>query len=304
LKRSNRLVLLVGVFLAVVAFVGVIMLSGGGSGAPDPNAPPTELPTVVAKRDIPLGSIIRADQVEVKTIAVTGRDADAFGDVSQVIGQTARQDVVAGAAVTGRTLSGGVAGRIVDLKVPDGQRAMAVEVDQVTGVGTLIKTGDYVDMVIRMDIKPVLVDEETNEVTTIDAIDGTTSKLILQGLQVIGVLLPPVAPPAEGQPQTDQGTVLNDQREIVILSLTPAQVEVVKFVQDPAKVSVSLVLRSASDFVDEQGNPIENPEPDITSGVVLRTLIEQYGVLAPGIDGSAVPATPAPSPSPSPTPES
>ena len=50
--------------------------------------------------------------------------------------------------ITARTLSGGTQGQILDIEVPAGKRAITVEVDQVTGVGTTIKTGDYVDMVV------------------------------------------------------------------------------------------------------------------------------------------------------------
>ena len=37
---------------------------------------------------------------------------------------------------------------VIDVSVPPTKRAIAVQVDQVTGVGTVIKTGDYVDMVV------------------------------------------------------------------------------------------------------------------------------------------------------------
>ena len=62
MKRSNRLVLLVGVFLAIVAFVGVILFSGGGRQQ-NPPAQELEQPTVVAAVDIPLGAKITADKV-------------------------------------------------------------------------------------------------------------------------------------------------------------------------------------------------------------------------------------------------
>ena len=67
LKRSNRLVLLVGVFLAVVAFVGILLLSNGAGGGQ--TEAPTDGPVVVATTDIPLSTRIRADQVTTKTIA-------------------------------------------------------------------------------------------------------------------------------------------------------------------------------------------------------------------------------------------
>ena len=48
MKRSNRLVLLVGVFLAVIAFVGIAILlsSNNATKPPDQTVAPKELPTV------------------------------------------------------------------------------------------------------------------------------------------------------------------------------------------------------------------------------------------------------------------
>ena len=149
MKRSNRLVLLVGVFLAIVAFIGILLLSQGGPTPPD-DGPPSELPTVIATQDIPLGTTIRAEQVEERVLPVTGRDTDAFGSVTQVIGKIVRQPVTAGAAITASTLTGGQQGQILDIQCPPTMRCIAVQVDQVTGVGTVIKTGDYVDLIMAL----------------------------------------------------------------------------------------------------------------------------------------------------------
>ena len=49
MKRSNRLVLLIGVFLAAIAFVGIaILLSKPPEPTTGPTAVPTQLPTVKA----------------------------------------------------------------------------------------------------------------------------------------------------------------------------------------------------------------------------------------------------------------
>jgi hypothetical protein len=93
------LVLLVGVFLAIVAFIGILLIQGGPSQRTEPEVP-TALPTVIATQDIPLGTAIRADQVKEETLPVEGRDVDAFGSVTQVIGKIVRQPVTAGAAIT------------------------------------------------------------------------------------------------------------------------------------------------------------------------------------------------------------
>ena len=302
MKRSNRLVLLVGVFLAIVAFIGIFVVLGTGERPSDTPTVPTELPTVIATQDIPLGTAIRADQVTTEIKAVEARDVDAFGDTSQVIGKIVRQPVTAGAAITATTLSGGQQGQILDIQCPPTQRCMAVQVDQVSGVGTVIKTGDYVDMVVGFNVAVLSPDQAGTGFQVVPGIDGTTVKLILQGLQVMGTLLPPTTaapPPAEGQPAPSPGTVLSGQQEIVILSVSAQQAEVIKFAQLKASEppsGITLVLRSASDFIDPTTNlPFPNgPVPDTTSGIIFRVLVEEYGVLPPNIIEVVLPTPEAP----------
>lgn len=302
MKRSNRLVLLVGVFLAIVAFIGILLISqgnGGGSGQPEVV---TELPTVIAKADIPLGSRIKADQVEVLVKPIAGRDADAFGDTSQVIGKIVRENVVAGAAITSKTLTGGAAGQILDIDVPPTLRAITVQVDQVTGVGTVIKTGDFVDMVVGFtgDKFPVItLNAQDDTFTVVSGLNSTSVKALLQGMQVLGTLLPPppasnnaAAPDPSGAPAGETGTALNGQQQIVALAVTAQQAEIIKFAQLDG--NISLVLRSPDDFLDpETGEPIV-PVPDVTTGLILKTLVDTYGVLPPELVETVLPAQPTP----------
>ena len=55
MKRSNRLVLLIGIFLAIVAFVLVVMTIGNPTRTPEA-VTPTTTPVVIAAKDIPLGA--------------------------------------------------------------------------------------------------------------------------------------------------------------------------------------------------------------------------------------------------------
>ena len=149
MKRSNRLVLLVGVFLAIVAFVGILVLTR--QEAPQQVVAPTTGPVVVATVDIPLSTRISQDQVTTKTVDLSSRLPGAFTDVSQVVGQIARQQVANGGQITADTLNGGSQpGVIGNIDCPVTLRCMALQVDQVSGVGTVIKTGDYVDMVVGL----------------------------------------------------------------------------------------------------------------------------------------------------------
>jgi len=292
LKRSNRLVLLIGVFLAVVAFVGVIVLAGGGGSGSKDNTPPTTGPVVVATADIGLSTKVRADQVTVQTLPLTAILPGAFQDTSQVVGKVVRQAVASGAQLTADTFGGG-AGSVLDIETPKGMRSIAVQVDQVTGVGTVIKNGDYVDMVVGFasDKFPVVQKNPVdNTFTVVGGLNGTSVKLLLQGMQVLGTLLPPqTTDTSQPAPSGGPTTTLNGQQEIVILAVTPQQSEVIKFAQLDG--SISLILRSADDFIDPTtGEVIPAVVPDKTTGVILKTLVESYGVLPPELVETVTPA--------------
>ncbi|TAL05531.1 MAG: Flp pilus assembly protein CpaB [Chloroflexota bacterium] len=289
MKRSNRLVLLIGVFLAALVFVIVIVLLGPGqtSNGPEQSAPPSKIATVIASRDIALGVTITKDMLKTQDLEPNTRLPGAFGDTSAVIGSVTRAAVKSGQQVTAAifTEQSGA-----NFQCPAGFTCIAVQVDQLSGVGTLIKTGDYVDMVAGISPNFPILDSKTVARVPDENYDHTSVKVLLQGMQVVTTLLPPpptaetgVATPAPGAtaaPATGGGTALNGQQEIVILAVTPQQAEVIKFAQLDG--SITLLLRSPKDFVDDQGNPII-PEVVKTTGIVLKTMITDYGVLPPKV---------------------
>ena len=306
MKRSNRLVLLVGVFLAVVAFVGILLLVRSPSGSTTPTVP-TTANVVVASVDIPLSTRIRTDQVTTKTVDLAAVSAGAYRDISQVIGQIARQPIANGAQITPAILGASGTGQITNIDCPATFRCMAVQVDQLTGVGTVIKSGDYVDMIIGLqgDAFPVITTNPVDgSVTVVTGLNATSVKtpLLLQGIQVVGTLLPPIpapapaaaasAAPAPGTPTT----TLTGQQEIVILAVSPQQEEVIRFTQLSGAAplgAISLVLRSADDFIDPVTGQLLTPEPVTTTGVILKTLVDSYGVLPPEVVETVTPtATP------------
>ena len=193
--------------------------------------------------------------------------------------------------------------------MPVGQRAIAVRVDQISGVGTVIKTGDYVDAIVGLTEEQFLsikASVSPDEATiTAPGPKGATTKVLLQGMQVLGSLLPPVAPPAEaapaasGAPTPPPGTTtLNEQQEIVILSVTAQQAEVIRYAQLQANplLTLSLILRSPDDFIDPAtGQPL-TPAAAETTGVTLKILLDQYGVLPPVIEGPVLPNNRLPTP--------
>ena len=295
MKRSNRLVLLIGVFLAVVAFVLIVILLGPRSGDGGGATPtPSSINTVIAATDIPLGATITENMLTTQDLKVSERKPGAFENPSLIVGQVVRRNVTAGAQLERADF----VENINSLVVPPGQRAMAVQVDSVSGVGTVIRTGDYVDMVIGLtgDTFPVVtLNPDDQSVQVVNGLNGTSVKLLIDGMQVIGTIRQQTqssgnqqggnqASPS-GQPA--QPVFNEDSQELVILSVTAQQAELIKYAQMQGQIS--LVLRSPQDFVDENGQPIL-PLPPGTTGVILKTLVDGYGVLRPELVEAILPA--------------
>jgi Flp pilus assembly protein CpaB len=292
------LVLLIGIFLAIVAFV-LVVLTIGRQPSTDPNASDPafrDVNIVVASKDIPLGAEILGDSLTTKSVKERDKPADSYSDTASVIGQTARQKVASGQLITSAILNAG--GPITTLDCPATFVCMAVQVDQVSGVGTLTQTGDHVDMLVALtaDKFPVVtLNPSDDSVTVVSGVNSTSVKLLLQGMQVVGTLLPP--PPADNgttpsaSPGSGTPTTLNGQQQIVILAVTPQQSEVIKYAQVDG--SISLVLRSPDDFRDPvtgQPLPPETIIPVTTTGITLKQLVDDYGVLVPELVEAILPA--------------
>jgi len=311
LKRSNRLVLLIGIFLALVAFVLIIVMlgGGGGGGGNRPTAAPTTANIVVAAEDIALGEVIKDNQVTLQEVPLKAKPANAYELTAAVVGQIARETVTKGQLITTATLGSSGSGIVGDIEVPAGKVAMSVKVDQVSGIGTVIKPGDYVDAVVAFNIVPTIINEDTGQPEAVAVEAGPSVKALLQGMQVLGTLLPVPTqaeePAPSGSPAAANGsTTLNGQEQIVILAVDLQQAEVLNYSQLKGLTppnGITLVLRSSKDFVDPSGDP-STPPDTLTTGVILSILVAQYGVLPPDFDTTLLTATPRPSPSPIATP--
>lgn len=294
MKRSNRLILLIGVFLAVVAFVGIVVISGrsGGPGTPQT---PTELDTVIAARDIPLGTPIQQDMVKTEKKATTSRDTTAFADTSLVIGKIARKPIATGKQLTADDFSAANAAAI-DIHLNEGEKAISVEIDLTNGVAKLVQAGDYIDIVgaLGADAFPLIeIDPDTGERTIIQGINSSSAKLVLQGMQVLGVV--------DTAPQTtnEQGDPVgpNAASSFAVLKVTAQQAEVIKYMQSLSLINgsvkwpISLVLRAPC--LDASGNATSCPL-DVTTGITLRTLVDEYNVLIPELVEAVLPEAPNP----------
>ncbi len=284
MKRSNRLILLIGLFLAAVAFVGIILVLGGGGGGAAPDAGKTTV--VVAAADVPIGTTLTADLVTTNDVKTADKPAGSYTLTSEVIGRTVTTELQKNQLIDANVFSATTVNPDVARLLGTGHRAMAVQVDQVSGVGTLVKPGDRVDVVIGIsgtDKFPVVTtDPVTKQITIVPGINSTSVKAIIQNSEVVGTLLPPPTT----TDTTNQGTgstttpTLNGQTQIVILSVSDQEAEVLRFGQIDG--TITLVLRS----------PLDKEAPnDETTGITLRQLVDKWAVIPPEVVETVVPKT-------------
>jgi Flp pilus assembly protein CpaB len=209
-----------------------------------------------------------------RTLAVPSRETNALGDVSQAIGKTTRTAIVAGAQVHSTDFQS----RRIPITVPVGERAFAITVNELTGVANLVDVGDNIDLLISLagGAFPVVQVLGDGSVTVVSGINPLSVKLplLLQDVQIIGVLEAPAPPPpagAQGQPAPTAAPVITGAEKLLILSVTPAQAEVLLFARTSGTLDV--ILRSPADA----GVTVE------TTGVILKTLVDLYGILPPEI---------------------
>jgi pilus assembly protein CpaB len=281
-RRTSRLVLLLGIFLAALTFVVVLFLGQGGGGTTpgtgsNPTTPP-DVKVVLANADIPLGTVVTADTVSTlftqRTVPAAAVEPNTLLDTSQAIGKTFRVALATGQQVHSTDFQN----RSVQLQVPAGKRAFTIQVNELTGVLNLLDTGDSIDLIIslRGDAFPVVQVLADGSVTVVSGINPLSVKLplLLQDIQIIGVLEAPAPAPAEGAqgaPAPSTKPVITGNNKMLVLAVTPAQAEVLTFARTTG--TLDAILRPASDA----GQTVD------TTGVILKTLVDKYGILPPEI---------------------
>ncbi|HEY7025888.1 MAG TPA: Flp pilus assembly protein CpaB [Candidatus Limnocylindrales bacterium] len=278
MKRANRLMLGVGVALAVASFVAVLALGSFGNRAAVKSDP--DVTVVVAAVDLPLGALVTATQLATVT-KPQSQAANSYQDPKQLVGQVVRHAVAKDAVLTADDFQTGVNVADVVGSLQAGMRAIAVPLSKTNSVGAVVQPGDRVDVLLTMEdldqLNPVVMPNpngspgvsggQTDPYVSLDGyVNNTTVKVVVQNVQVLAAI---GAQPIEGG-QSNNSSATPQPDLTVLLGVTPQQAEVIRFAQMDG--NVSLVLRAPTDA---------NAAAVDTTGITLKQLVDQYGVLPP-----------------------
>ena len=141
-RRFLFLALILAALSAVLVYAAISDSGGGGSvGGSD-------VSVVVAKEQIPAGTTLTSDMLTTRELPSKAVGAGSLPSSETVVGQQTVQFIEAGEPVLSSKLVGGAVrpGDSVIYIVPEGMRAMSINVNQVIGVGGLVLPGDHVDI--------------------------------------------------------------------------------------------------------------------------------------------------------------
>jgi Flp pilus assembly protein CpaB len=290
-KRSNRLVILVGVLLAVLAFVGIVVLLNQGGERP----PESERPTVlVAIEDIAIGDPVTPDLAEVREVAPEAVEQTSMSDTSELSGTPALVPIPAGSQITREKAGLVTITGLVEPQLEAGEKAVAFQVDRVTGLDFLLVPGDHIDIVIAQDVTPIQQTADSvaeqqdspNAPARYEAVTGLnnarTVKTIIQDRRVLYVSQTRARPVVTGTPSASPTAGGEQQAQIdsviIVFAGSDQDAELIKFAQrDLNEVgALTAVLRRTEDTA-------EGVEDPATTGITLNLLVEEYGVPVPDI---------------------
>jgi Flp pilus assembly protein CpaB len=208
--------------------------------------------------------------------------------ISQVSGQPALFAIPAGSQVTEAAIGLGNLVPSISAQLKPGEKAIALQVDRVTGLDFLIRAGDHVDIVLSEKITVLQPTADTiskpanqQRFETVPGLDAVrTVKTVLQNKRVLYVsqsrqavaqAAASASPSAGGQTQQTPAAIEN---VVIVIAGTDQDAEVIKFAQnDVSEVGfLTAVLRNTQDAATEK-----------TTGITIDRLVSQYGLAIPNI---------------------
>jgi Flp pilus assembly protein CpaB len=290
-KRSNRLVILVGVLLAVLAFVAIVILLNQREAEVAPEE--VTQTVLVAIEDIDIGEEVTPAKVEEQEIDPEAIQGTPLSSSTAVSGQPALFTIPAGSQVSGEAIGLGRTD-VIDIseRLNPSEKAIAFQVDRATGLDFLVTEGDTIDIVLSRQIS-VLQETADSAANTdpeapqrFEAVTGLqdqrTVKAVLQDKRVLYVSATRAQAPEPVDTNGD-GVIneLDAQPEaavidavIIVIAGTAQDAEVIKFAQNDLseRGQLTAIVRHADDDVAE-----------VTTGITIDQLVSEYGLRIPGI---------------------
>ena len=274
-KGSNRLPLILGLVLGLVAFVLVLVVLTGAEdkGSTIQRDGGEGVPVVVAASDIAAGTRISAEMLVVKNVPQGDLLTGAFTITEGVVGQVTRvalipgEQVIQAKVINKETISGLGPNAPLALLLEPGQRGVSVSVSSLIGAGGNIRPGDFVDIILIVETKPANPDPQSQ---------GTTDQFaatIVQNVEVLAVDTERASVDPSAGTDPNQAKEENEAATTVTFAVSAIQGEVLAMADECGRNHtgrLALALRGPGDtnIISNRTEWPANGPPPICSAVL------------------------------------
>lgn len=256
MSKGGKLLIFLGIILALVAFAGVIYMTRRATPLPQAVEVLTEK-VVVAAEDIPARTRISPSHITLKELP---KDMVPPLAVTEILSATDRfvlTDVYADQIILHSMLAEAEAGGslLPALDVPTGMVAMALPINEISGVAEALRTGDHVDVIVSL--KAMEHDQDGNE-----SKPHYSAQFTVQDVEIlhIGSWAPPM--PDEISAEGAQSSIISagggrasgttcEPLNVVVVLVEPQDALVLKYAMDTkeeeGREAFTLVLRGVED---------------------------------------------------------
>ena len=191
-RRRARLVLIVGLLIAVLAGAGTFLYSSGSKTEAPPPVQTTDV--LVASHDIPTRTALTAADLKIQKFPTELAPPAAITRADEVIGKIVQVPISAGEPILPTKFAAAgaatftvfppnaqpVAGQPIPAGTPD-YRAMSITVADATAAGGAVQVGDIVDLLFTFQFDPTkfLTGNDTNRMADF------SSKIVLQNVVIV-----------------------------------------------------------------------------------------------------------------------
>lgn len=155
--EKKKLNLIIGAVIMIVGVFLALNMMNEQQPAPSPQAgqpqqqrsprAPQYAEVVVAKKDIPKGSLVTEEYVKTKKVAVQTIGKEDMFELDQAIGKVSTVNIVVGERITKGRVEVKPPEDKLAFRVPDGHRAVTIPIDALASLEGMIKPGDRVDII-------------------------------------------------------------------------------------------------------------------------------------------------------------
>ncbi|MGD1276924.1 MAG: Flp pilus assembly protein CpaB [Tepidisphaeraceae bacterium] len=146
LKKVTPLILALCLGLLTLWMATRLLMRQQAESAAQPQRPQV----VVARQNIDAGSVLTDENLTRSEVAVDSLPASVFKDASEIRGRVATVPIIQGQVITETLLAAKGVGAGLQAVVPQGMRAVTLDINEITGVAGNIVPGCHVDILQTM----------------------------------------------------------------------------------------------------------------------------------------------------------